>query len=138
MTGPRRFEIERFLVNYGRTHNVTRAAVPWLDIRDHISAQFLNVDEAAALRREVEDLCQSAYEAEVSHARRFREIADVAYQEARRNTDHEPTLARFFEKGLLSSALACKPVENIHPITLNAFITAVTLMDERKGAYSRL
>ena len=35
-----RFETERFLAQYMREHNVTRDAVPWPRVRDHLSDQF--------------------------------------------------------------------------------------------------
>ena len=73
---------------------MARAAVPWNDVRIHLSTQFLNVDEASALRDEIEQLRQSAYEPEVSYSRRYREVADVAYPEALRNADQERILVK--------------------------------------------
>ena len=72
VTGPLRFELEWYIDNYMQTNNVARAAVPWNDIRIHLSTQFLNVDEASALRDEVEQLRQSAYEPEVSYSHRYK------------------------------------------------------------------
>ena len=82
-----RFETERFIEGYMNNHQVGRAAIPWNEICDHVTAQFLNIDEAAALRDEVEGLRQSAYEPEIQYASRFSEVADVAYPVALRNAD---------------------------------------------------
>ena len=44
--------------------------------------QFLDVNEAAVLRDEVEGVRQSVYEPEVACGHRFREVADAAYRDA--------------------------------------------------------
>lgn len=47
ITGPLRWEVERFIDQYIALNNVQRAAVPWADIETHVSNSFLNIDEAA-------------------------------------------------------------------------------------------
>ena len=79
VTGPLRFEIERFIARTIDADLRERHEVPWPALRDHVAAQFLNIDEAAALRDEVEKVRQSAYEPTVQYCRRFREVADAAY-----------------------------------------------------------
>ena len=138
VTGPLRFEFERFVSNHRQAHNVARRDVPWDAIRTHISAQFLNVDEASALRDEVDQLKQSAYEPDAQYSRRFREVADAAYPEPIRNADQERILVRSFAKGLSSNAMARKLVEDINPANLNAAINSISQMSERHDAYSRL
>ena len=103
-----------------------------------MTAQFLNIDEAAALRDEVEGLRQSAYEPEIQYARRFREVADVAYPVAIRNADQDRLLVKYFTKGLKSDAMARKLVEEINPANLNVAINSIAAISERKHAYSRL
>ena len=41
--------------------------------------QFLNVDEFAALKDDLDRVTQSAFEPTQQYVRRFREVADVAY-----------------------------------------------------------
>ena len=137
VTGPLRFEIERFLGNFVAAHGGPRNGVPWNAIRDHVQAQFLNVDEAAALREEVDKLRQSPYEPEAQYSRRFREVADAAYPD-QRNADQERILVRAYARGLGSQALARKLVEEANPNDLEAAIQAVATFSERKDAYTRL
>ena len=49
VSGLLRFELERYISNHRQVHNVARRDVPWDVIRTHISTQFLNLDEAAAM-----------------------------------------------------------------------------------------
>ena len=138
VTGPLRFEIERYLIETTTARNIVREAVPWDDIRDHIQHQFLNVDEAAALRDEVEQTKQSAYEPEAQYSRRFRDVADAAYPANQRNADQERILVRAYARGLCSHELARKLVEEENPNNLEAAIRAVSTFSERKDAFSRL
>lgn len=137
ISGPLRFEIERFLTNFVAAQVVPRNAVPWNAIRDHVQAQFLNVDEAAALRDEVDKLRQSPYEPEAQYSRRFREVADAAYP-GHRNADQERILVRAYARGLNAPGLARKLVEEANPNCLEAAIQAVSTFSERKDAYARL
>ena len=135
ITGPLRFEVERFIGDHIAAHNINCRAVPWADLRNHVSTQFLNVDEAAALRDEITKVHQSAYEPEAQYSRRFREVADVAYPQHLRNIDQERILVKAYACGLASNE---KLVEVIRPIDLNAAITGIGQLSEWKDAYSRL
>lgn len=138
ITGPLRWEVERFIDQYMGTHNVARNAVPWAAIETHASHCFLNTDEASALRDEVENTRQSAYEPEASYSRRFRDVADSAYPMGQRNADQERILVKAYAKGLASDELARKLVQDENPATLEAAITATSRFSERKDAYTRL
>jgi len=138
VSGPLRFELERFIEGIIAANNVARADIPWPDIRDHIAMQFLNLDESAALRDDVEKMSQSAYEPTAQYARRFRDVSDVAYPVAQRNVDQERLLVRCFARGLASDELARKLVEQSNPLTIDEAIAAVTRFCERSDAYKRL
>ena len=137
ITGSLRFEVERHISEVIRNNNVLRHAVPWALLRTHVRAQFLNVDEDAALRDDVEKTRQSPYEPEAQYSRRFRDVADAAYP-APRNVDQERILVKAFAKGLHSSDIARRLVEHFHPDTMEAAIAAVGQACERKDAYERL
>ena len=132
VTGPLRFETERFIEGYMNNHQAGRAAVPWNEICDHVTAQFFNIDEAAALRDNLPK------KPEIQYARRFREVADVAYPVALCNADQDRLLVKYFTKGLKSDAMAQKLVEEINPSTLNVAINSIAAINVRKHAYSRL
>ena len=138
ITGPLRWEVERFIDQYMGANNVARNLVPWADIETHVSHCFLNTDEASALRDEVESMRQSVYEPEASYSRRFRDVADSAYPGGQRNADQERILIRAYARGLNSGELARKLVQEANPNDLEAAITAVAGFSERKDAYSRL
>jgi hypothetical protein len=138
VTGPFRFELERYIEGQIAANNVAREVIPWDQLRDHLSHQFLNTDEAAALRDELERVKQSSYEPDAQYSRRFREVADAAYPVAQRNADQERILIRAYARGLKSDTLARKLVERANPGTLEAAITAVAQYSERRDAYSRL
>ena len=77
--------------------NVERNAVS----KDHVQAQFLNFDEAAALRDELDTLRQCPYELEAQYSRRFRVTADAAYPR-QRNAHQERILVRVCARGIRS------------------------------------
>ena len=56
VAGPLRFELERLIEGVIVANQVARNAIPWADVRDHLAAQFLNSDESAALRDDLERL----------------------------------------------------------------------------------
>ena len=57
--------------------------------QDHanVVTNFLNVDEAAALRDSLEQMRQSTYETDASFNRRFRNLAHTAFPAPVRNDD---------------------------------------------------
>ena len=91
-------------------------------MHNHISAQFLNPDESAVLRDELEKIRQSVYEPTAQYARRFRDIADVAYPKAHRNADQERLLIKAFDRGLKSNELARKLVDQSPAMIEAAFV----------------
>ena len=126
VSGPLLFELERYIEGVIVANQVGRAAILWADLRNHISAQFLNPDEYAVLRDELDKIRQSVYEPTAQYARRFRDIADVAYPTAHRNADQERLLIKAFARGLKSNELARKLVEQ-SPATIEAAFVDVTL-----------
>ena len=141
VTGPLRFEIERVITAWIANPNnnlANREVVPWGDLRQHISEAFLNIDEAAALRDEVDKLKQSTYETIAAYSRRFREVADAAYPVGQRNADQHRILVKAYAKGLQSNTIARKLVEEGDPQELEQAITMAARLSERRHAYDRL
>ena len=137
VTGPFRFELERFIESQIATNNIVRAAVTWAALRDHLATQFLNVDESAALKDDLDRVIQSAFDPTQTYVRRIREVADVAYPIMLRNIDQERLLVKTFARGLSSDAIAAKLIEQ-DPQSLEASITIVTHACSRLDAYTRL
>ena len=54
--GSLRWELERYITGVLATNKAIKARfnVPWADVKAHIRASFLNVDESSALHDEVE------------------------------------------------------------------------------------
>ena len=77
VTGSLRREIELFIHNKDVVDKVDRNAIPWEEVHAHITRNFLNVDEEAAQRDQVESTSQAAFETEASYCRRFREVAQA-------------------------------------------------------------
>ena len=138
ISGSLRKEVERFIQAHITREGVLRAAVPWDQLRAHIVNSFLHVDEAAALRDEVERVKQSAYEQEASYNRRFRDVADAAYSVANRNADQNRILVRAYARGLQSTQMAVKLIQDGNPQTLEEAIDWVAQFSERRDAVSRL
>ena len=139
ITGNLRFEVARFLSEYIIGHNTTREAVPWAQLREHLSTQFLNPDETQSLRDELDRIKQSPYDSIPQYSRKFRELADSAYAIRARNNDQELTLVRAFARGLTSNEMARKLIENIvPPVSLEAAIALVARYHQRHDAYDRL
>ena len=137
VTGPLRFQVERFIEKFRTANNVSRATIPWTHLREHIAEQFLNVDEAAALRDEIEKVKQSEYEPAAQYSRRFRQVADTAYPYPR-NEDQERLLIKLYARGLHSDELARKLVQDVSPTDLETAISAISRINERHDAYARL
>ena len=134
-----RFETERFLNQYMIDHHVTREAVPWAHLRNHLSEQFLNTDEMQSLRDEVERTTQSMYDTIPQYSRKFREISEAAFPRNQRNGDQERLLVKSFAKGLRSDDIARRLVESLTPpATLEDAIALVARLNERQDAYQRL
>ena len=117
VSGPLRLELERYIEGVIAANPVAKAAIPWADLRNHISAQFLNPDESAVLCDELENNHQSVYEPTAQYARRFPDVVDVVYPQR--------LLLKAFAKGLKSNELARKLVEQ-SPATIEAAIADVT------------
>ena len=133
-----RFEIERFIDDYIVQNETDRAHVSWPLVRDHVTVQFLNINELQALRDEMDHTKQIAFEPTPQFARRFREIAEAAYSKNDRTADHEIIVIKGFARGLTSDSLARKLVEEIVPTTLDDAINAVARLNSRRDAYDRL
>lgn len=131
VTGPLRFELERFLQQWTAAQGRPRHEVPWPVIREHLSSQFLHLDEAQALKNEVAKLRQTPYESEVQFARRLRDLADIAYPAPERTPDQDRTLSDVLINGLQSAELRRTLVQVHDPRTLEAAITAMTRCRER-------
>ena len=107
-----RFEVEQFIESYIAAHHVQRASVDWSALRDHVSTQFLNIDETQSLRDELEDVRQSAHEP-------TRETAEVAYPPPSRTADHQVILTGAFARSLVFDTIARKLVQDIIPADLD-------------------
>ena len=138
VSGPLRYEIERYITTRMAADHLARRAIPWNDLKAHVSRQFLNTDEASALRAEVEKVTQSPYESEASYTRRFRDVADVAYPVANRNADQHRIMIRAYGKGLRSGDLARKLIEENNPQDITAAMDAIAQLSERREAFERL
>ena len=121
VSGPLRFELERFIEGTIAANQIGRAAIPWPDLRDHLASNFLNIDETAALRDELDKVRQSAYETTQQFVRRFRDISDICYPSGLRNPDQKSVL-----------------IEQAAPTSLDEAITATIRFCERNDAYGRL
>ena len=107
-------------------------------VRDHVTVQFLNINELQALRDEMDHTKQIAFEPTPQFARRFRDIAEAAYPKNDRTTDDELIVIKGFARGLTSDSLARKLVEEIVPTTLDDAINVVARLYSRRDAYDRL
>lgn len=86
-----RREIERFLGPAERRENAT-----WEALKDHIEQAFLPPQDDNTARHELESIQQGVYENCTSYARRFRELADLAYPARIRQVDG--SLARYADQ----------------------------------------
>ena len=121
---------ERFIESQIATQNIAQ-------LRDHLATQFLNVDESAALKDELDRVTQSAFEPTQQYVRRFREVADMAYPINTHNVDQERLLIKTFARGLAADAIAAKLVK-VSQFSLEAAVILVPQACLRQDAYSRL
>ena len=137
ITGSLRKEVELYIREFMTARHVASEEVPWPEIREHVIKSFLNVDEAAALRDSVDHLQQSAFETETSFTRRFRDLAQKAYP-VPRYIDQSRILVKAYARGLRSTGLAVKMIEQTNPQTLPQAMAWVADFSERSDAVSRL
>ena len=138
ISGSLRNEVERFIQAYVTREHVVRSAVPWAQLRAHIVQSFLCVDEQGALRDELEKIKQSPFELDTAFGRRFREMADRAFPVADRNADQMRILIRSYARGLASTEMAIKLIQDGNPENLEAALVWVARYSEHKDAVSRL
>ena len=138
VSGPLRFELQRFIERTIAANQIGRDAIPWPDLRDHLASNFLNIDETAPLRDELDKVRQSAYEPTQQFVRRFQDISDICYPSGLRNPDQESVLIRTFARGLTYDSLAQQLIEQAAPTSLDEAITATIRFCERNDAYGRL
>ena len=115
--GSLRREIELFIHNKKVVDKVDRNAILWEEVRAHITRNFLNVDEQASQRNQVESTSQAAFETEASYCRRFREVAQAGYPHDLRNADQERLLIKSFARGLKLPTVAVKMCQ-VQPLHL--------------------
>ena len=127
-----------FIHNKEVVDKVDRNAIPWEEVRAHIIRNFLNVDEQAAQRDQVESTSQAAFETEASYCRRFREVAQAGYPYDLRNADQERLLIKSFARGIKSPTVAVKMIERANPETLTEAMNWLAMYSERADDVSRL
>ncbi|KAI0241213.1 hypothetical protein LSAT2_032862, partial [Lamellibrachia satsuma] len=103
-----------------------------------VVTNFLNVDEAAALRDSVDQMRQSTFETDASFNRRFRDLADAAFPPPACNEDQHRIMIRAYARGLRSSTMAVKMIEQANPVTIEAALTWVTQFSGRQDAVTHL
>ena len=111
---------------------MARDTVPWA----HVITNFLNVDEAAALRDYLEQMRQ--YETDASFNRCFHDLANATFPAPARNDDQHCLMVRTYARGLRSSSVAVKMIQDANPGTLDAVIIWVNNFSGRQDAVSRL
>lgn len=125
--GDLRHEIERFLRGQQDRHNVD-----WGALKAHLQTSFLSPHEKEKLRHDLRKINQSAYESITSYARRFRELADIAYPTARvagqdvRNEDQNEILLAAFTSGLRERSILKRLIKEGQPETYERAVTLVT------------
>ena len=137
ITGSLRKEIELYIREFMTANRVAREEVPWPNIREHVVKSFLNVDEAAALRDSVDHLHQSSFESEASFTRKVRDLVQKAYP-VPRNVDQSRILVKAYARGLRSTGMAVKMIEQANPQNLPQAMTWVAGFSERSDAVSWL
>ena len=139
VAGPLRREVEHFITVTAETRGIARNAVPWADLRNHVCAQFLSLDENAFLRDYVERKVVQQPDEPVNHfSRRFREAADYAYPRAQRNVDQQRVLVKAFVQGIHDDRLARRLIEEHHPLDIDTAITGINQICTRIEAYERM
>ena len=104
-------------------------------VRAHIIAKFLNVDEVTALREAMETMHQSTYETDASFNRHFRDLAEAAFH---RNEDQQCILVQAYAHGLRSTTSAIKMIKQANPRTLSNAMAWVAQFSKRTDAVQRL
>ena len=80
VTGTLRKELERFLHEEFQSGEYdSRERVTWVTLHARVSKTFLHVDESGALRDSLNNFRQSAYEADASFTRRYRDLSEECY-----------------------------------------------------------
>ena len=83
-----------------------RQDIPWNELLDHVTRQFLPSNDAEYQRETLENFRQVAGEAVRDYSRKFRDLAEQAFPTENRTPDQVRTLIRYFIKGLNSAETA--------------------------------
>jgi hypothetical protein len=118
--GELRKEIETFLTEYSAANiDLPRFQTPWKDLKQHLFATFIPLDEQDELREKVNKLTQAPSESIAAFNRRFKTIADEAYPAPLRNADQQQILLKAYLRSL-SNIQIKRPIVHSEPQTLEA------------------
>ena len=118
--GELRKEIETFLTEYSVAHdNIPRFDTPWQNLKNHLFATFIPLDEQDELREKLNKLTQAPSESIAVFNRRFKIIADEAYPTPLRNLDQQQILLKAYLRSL-SDVQIKRPIVHSEPQTLEA------------------
>ena len=124
---------ERFMAVQPDRTNVT-----WGAVREHLKRAYLTQDEEEFLKSSLEKLKQSAYESNSTFSRKFEELADQAYPAAQRNAAVENIILGLYMKGLRSTELVRRLVQEGRPTYLNEAIQAVETFSAQEEQFQRI
>lgn len=133
LQGPMRRFFERWLMscNAGAADD---APATWELAKAALRGAYLTSDEGEFLKSELEAMRQTMYETTGAYGRCFMEAADLAYPADARNNEIQSQLLDKYLRGLRSSALVRRVVQEGRPTTLEAAAQCVesyTAQDER-------
>ena len=131
--GALRREFERFISAH---HDAS-----WLEVKTHLLASFVSVDNVEALKQELSKIRQEPFESILSYNRRFRELAEEAYptpSQGQRTQDQERAIIKAYGKGLALDSTARKLTSQGWPRNLEAAMDRTSQLETAQTVYDHL
>ena len=125
VTGDMRKAVERFITDCAENQVIKRLEVPWDEVRQFITSNYLSLDEEAYRRDVVKRAKRTAFETVPVFNRRFRDLAEKAFTVVYRNKDQNDLLIECYLKGVNDEKLVREVLKacNGHPRDINQVMT---------------
>ena len=137
-TGALQEELDTYIWNFLKLNpEKQRQDIPWHELLDHVTRQFLQWNDADCVRENLETFRQMAGENVKDYSRKFRDLAELAFPTEQRTGDQVRNLIRYFVKGL-NSAEAARSVLKTCPTSLSEVMNAALDSAEMEETLYRL
>ena len=137
-TGALQDELDTYIWNFLKINpEKQRQDVPWDELLEHVTRQFLPSNDAECVRENLENFRQVSGESARDYSRKFRDLSELVFPSELRSPDQVRYLIRLYVKGLKSTETA-RSVLKACPTSVSEAMTAALDTAEMEETLQRL